>query len=88
MNETDLFVTQNLYEGTNLVLVIDNIVALSGLARKQDDYDGPLLGVARMTLPDKPITGVESNPTDSIIRSTQELLENRKAVKPVETIEE
>lgn len=44
MVETDLFVTQDLYEGDNLILVIDNIHCLGGLARKIG-YEGPTIGV-------------------------------------------
>jgi len=45
MKETDLFVTQNLFEGDNMVVVIDNIYALGALAKKYDGFKGPHIGI-------------------------------------------
>jgi len=45
MKEVDLFVTQDLYEGDNLVIVVDNLYALGALAMKQPGYRGPTIGV-------------------------------------------
>jgi hypothetical protein len=45
MMETDCFVTQDLFEGDNLVAVIDQIYALGALSRKVDGFNGPYLGV-------------------------------------------
>lgn len=56
MNETDLFPTMYLYEGTNMVVVVDNIFALGGLVQNMTGYRGPQLGPRRMELADKKIT--------------------------------
>lgn len=44
MKEVDLFVTKDLYEGDNLVVVTDNIFALSSAARTHG-FAGPFIGV-------------------------------------------
>jgi len=43
--DTDLFMTQDLYENANMNVVIDNIHALGGLSRKVTSFHGPYLGV-------------------------------------------
>lgn len=43
--EVDKFVTQNLYEGDNLVIVVDNLFALGALSMKVPGFQGPYLGV-------------------------------------------
>jgi len=45
MKDTDCFVTQDLYEGDNMVAVIDQIYALGALSRKVENFDGPYFGV-------------------------------------------
>jgi predicted DNA-binding WGR domain protein len=45
MKVIDCFVTQDLYEGDNLVAVIDQIFALGALSRSVEGFDGPFLGV-------------------------------------------
>jgi len=45
---TDLFMTQDLYEGSNLGVVVDNIFILSALALK-NGYTGPTIGVKLAT---------------------------------------
>jgi len=46
MRETDLFVTQDLFEGDNLLAVQDNIVALGVLATNNKNFRGPHLIVS------------------------------------------
>jgi len=46
MRETDLFVTQDLYEGDNIVVVIDNLCSLGLIAKNLKGYNGPLLVVS------------------------------------------
>jgi len=43
--DTDLFMTQDLYENANMNVVIDNIHALGSLSRKVAGFNGPFLGV-------------------------------------------
>jgi len=45
VKEVDRFVTQDLYEGDNLVSVIDNIFALGAASMKVPSFKGPYLGV-------------------------------------------
>jgi hypothetical protein len=45
MKESDCFVTQDLFEGDNMVVVIDQIFCLGALSRKVDGFAGPYLGV-------------------------------------------
>jgi len=45
MRDGDCFVSQDLYEGDNLVAVIDQIYALGALSRKVDGFEGPFFGV-------------------------------------------
>jgi len=45
MRDTDCFVSQDLFEGDNMVAVIDQIYALGALSRKTDGFDGPYFGV-------------------------------------------
>jgi len=45
MKEVDLFVTADLYEGNNIVAVIDNIFALGSVAQKVPGFHGPYIGV-------------------------------------------
>jgi len=45
MKEVDKFVTQDLFEGDNLVVVIDNIFALGAMSQKVPGFRGPYLGV-------------------------------------------
>jgi len=46
LKETDLFVTTNLYEGSNVIAVIDNIFALGILAQQSKAFKGPYLTVS------------------------------------------
>jgi len=80
MNQTDLFVTQDLYEGDNMVLVVNNILALGGLARRIEGYTGPALGVTRMLLPDTPVD--LDTRIDTIIRGADEFVQQRTVMKP------
>jgi len=41
MRDTELFMTVDLYEGNNLVAVVDNIIGLSQLAAKSSSFRGP-----------------------------------------------
>jgi len=84
MNETDLFVSQDLFEGANMALVLDNICALSGIAQNLPGYTGPQLGVKRIMLRNVPIADAEV--TDSIIRSTEELKLNRTEKKEADAV--
>jgi len=45
MPETDCFVTQDLFEGDNMLAVIDQIFALGSLSKTIATYTGPTLGV-------------------------------------------
>lgn len=45
MKEVDLFVTQDLFEGDNMVAVVDQIFALGALSRNVPGFSGPYLGV-------------------------------------------
>jgi len=45
MRDGDCFVSQDLYEGDNLVAVIDQIYAIGALSRKVDGFEGPYFGV-------------------------------------------
>mmetsp|Transcript_4521 Transcript_4521/g.8603 ORF Transcript_4521/g.8603 Transcript_4521/m.8603 type:complete len:264 (+) Transcript_4521:73-864(+) len=45
MKETDCFVTQDLFEGDNMVAVIDQIFCLGALSREVAGFNGPYLGV-------------------------------------------
>jgi len=70
MSDTDCFMTTDLYEGSNLVAVIDNIIALSGAASKHG-FAGPFIAAApkRVELADKKITLDTS--LDAIVRSSE-----------------
>lgn len=46
LKETDLFVTTNLFEGTNPVAVVDNILALGILAQANRSFSGPYINVS------------------------------------------
>jgi hypothetical protein len=43
--DVDLFVTQDLYEGDNLVLVVDQLHALGSLSKTIEGFKGPYIGV-------------------------------------------
>lgn len=45
MKESDCFVTKDLYEGDNLMLVGDCLMVLGGLAKKIPGYSGPQFGI-------------------------------------------
>merc|ERR1712141_779315 len=45
MRDTDCFVSQDLFEGDNMVAVIDQIYALGALSRKTKGFEGPYFGV-------------------------------------------
>lgn len=45
MMETDCFVTQDLFEGDNIIAVTDQIFSLGALSRKIEGFNGPYLGV-------------------------------------------
>jgi len=45
MNDQDCFVTQDLFEGDNMVSVIDQIFALGACARKVKTFEGPQFGI-------------------------------------------
>jgi len=45
MKSSDLFMTKDLYENANMVIVVDNIHCLGSLSRKQAGFNGPFLGV-------------------------------------------
>ena len=47
MRESDLFVTQDLFEGSNIPQVIDSILAFGGIAQKVPGFHGPHLGVKK-----------------------------------------
>jgi len=53
MRETDVFVTQDLYEGDNLTLVCDQIFALSALSRAVASFNGPYIGSAKFATENK-----------------------------------
>jgi len=43
--DTDLFMTQDLYESANMGVVVDNLHSVGGLSRKIKGFNGPFLGV-------------------------------------------
>jgi len=45
LKDSDCFVTQDLFEGSNLVVVIDQIFSLGAISRNVDGFEGPYLGV-------------------------------------------
>jgi len=45
MRDTDVFMTQDLYENANMGVVVDNIHALGAYSRKVGSFKGPFLGV-------------------------------------------
>lgn len=45
MKESDCFVTQDLFEGDNMIVVIDQIFTLGAVSRKVNGFKGPYLGV-------------------------------------------
>jgi len=45
MKSSDQFMTKDLYENANMVIVVDNIHALGGLSRKVAGFSGPFIGV-------------------------------------------
>jgi len=45
MKSSDQFMTKDLYENANMVIVVDNIHALGGLSRKVGGFSGPYIGV-------------------------------------------
>jgi len=45
LKESDCFVTQDLFEGSNIIVVMDQIFALGALSRKVEGFNGPYLGV-------------------------------------------
>lgn len=45
MKESDCFVTQDLFEGDNIVVVIDQLFSLGALSRRVDGFEGPYLGI-------------------------------------------
>ncbi|MES1915731.1 MAG: hypothetical protein MHM6MM_007636 [Cercozoa sp. M6MM] len=54
MRDTDCFVTQDLFEGDNLGLVVDQLFSLSALARaKVASFNGPYLGDVRLAQENK-----------------------------------
>lgn len=58
MQHTDLFVTKDLYEGDNMVVVIDNIFAFSSMIRDSSiGFTGPVLYKAVYNMSTKETTG-------------------------------
>lgn len=53
MKEIDNFVTQDLYEGDNLTLVVNQIFTLAMLAERVPGFEGPYLGTARLATENK-----------------------------------
>jgi len=45
MKSSDEFMTRDLYENANMVIVIDNIHSLGGISRKVGSFHGPYIGV-------------------------------------------
>lgn len=45
MKDSDCFVTKDLFEGDNLMLVADTLMVLGGLAKKLPGYSGPSFGL-------------------------------------------
>jgi len=45
MKSSDEFMTKDLYENANMVIVVDNIHSLGGLSRKVPGFNGPFIGV-------------------------------------------
>jgi len=45
MKSSDEFMTKDLYENANMVIVVDNIHALGGISRKVAGFNGPYIGV-------------------------------------------
>jgi len=81
MTETDLFVTVNLYEGSNLITVVNTLMALGGLSRSVKTFAGPHLGHQRKLLESKPIEIGGSIRTDFIIRNTSALKKLQERVE-------
>jgi len=90
MTETDLFVTVNLYEGSNMVTVVNSLFALGGLSRSVKSFSGPYLGHQRKLLESKPIEIGGSIRTDFIIRNTSALkkLQERVEVADVPALDQ
>jgi len=70
LSETDLFVSQDLYANANMVMVVDNIFAVAGVAQRLPGYTGPMLGPARIGLPDRKIT-ITGHVQDKIVKSRE-----------------
>lgn len=51
--DTDCFVTQDLYEGDNLTLVVDQIFSLAAVARTVPGFDGPFIGSVKYSSENK-----------------------------------
>jgi len=49
MSETDLFVAQDLFEGDNMLAVIDQITSLGSIAQSIPEYTGPTIGPKKAT---------------------------------------
>lgn len=49
MNEVDMFDTQDLYEGKNMLAVVDHLFSLGAFSRTVKGFSGPYLGVKHST---------------------------------------
>lgn len=78
MRDTDLFVTKDLYEGENMVVVIDNIFALSSLSRHPSiNYKGPILVEAVYILRTKATLGQKVEAEAKLARHKKSLKAKR-----------
>jgi len=86
MSVTDLFVSQDLYEGSNMVIVIDNILALGGLSRYVETFSGPYIGPERKVMEgvEKPVeVGFGAIKQDHILKNTGELKKSQGQIGTV-----
>jgi transgelin len=65
LRETDLFVTQDLYEGDNLSVVVDNLFSLSGHAQKLG-WKGTVIGVKHADANRRNFTQAQLNTSNAV----------------------
>jgi len=68
MKSSDLFMTKDLYENANLVIVVDNIHALGSLSRKQTGFHGPYIGVKLADEAPRDFTAAQLNTSGAVSR--------------------
>jgi len=71
MKSSDLFMTKDLYENANMVIVVDNIHALGSISRKQAGFNGPFLGVKLADESRREFSAEQLNTANVMSRQTQ-----------------